>query len=343
MNFLSLPRNNVIQAEYIWIDLNNNLRSKSKTLPIKSYKPGTLPIWDFDGSSTGQAPVSNSEVILNPQAIFKDPFRQDEKNPNLLVLCDCYYPNMKAHKTNTRYPAVQIFNKHRVEDSWFGLEQEFFVLNKDGSLYGNLEEKELKMNTFYCSVGTGNVFLRDLLETLYRACLYAGIKVSGVNLEHSCCQMEYQVGPVTGINAGDQLWVSRYILQRIAERFDVKISFDPKPFDKLDGSGCHCNFSTKKMREEKGYEIVLSAIKKLETNHLKHIKKYGDNKKRLTGKDETSHLKKFSSGVGDRSKSVRIPRCTERDGCGYLEDRRPASNSDPYIVTSMILESCCDD
>ena len=191
-------------------------------------------------------------------------------------------------------------------------------------------------------MGANNCYGRIIADAHYRACLFAGIKISGTNAEVMPGQWEYQVGPVEGVSIGDQLWMSRYILQRIAEDYNVTSSFAPKLFSDWNGSGCHSNFSTKTMRSgNEGMQYIATMMEKFEAKHLEHIELYGDdNYKRLTGHHETSSLTKFSYGVGNRAASFRIPTSTAAaNGMGYIEDRRPASNVDPYVVSAILFDT----
>eukprot|EP00252_Welwitschia_mirabilis_P019731 TRINITY_DN464_c0_g1_i1.p1 TRINITY_DN464_c0_g1~~TRINITY_DN464_c0_g1_i1.p1 ORF type:complete len:360 (-),score=72.84 TRINITY_DN464_c0_g1_i1:163-1242(-) len=332
-----------IIAEYIWVGGSGmDLRSKARTLskPVKS--PQDLPKWNFDGSSTGQAEGHDSEVILYPQAIFRDPFRRGK---HILVICDTYTPKGIPLPSNKRAAAEKIFSTKEVteQEPWFGLEQEYTLLQKDvnwplGWPIGGFPGPQ---GPYYCGVGADKAWGRAIVDAHYKACLYAGINIGGTNGEVMPGQWEFQVGPSVGIAAADQLWCARYIMERITEKAGVVLSLDPKPIEgDWNGAGCHANYSTKSMRQEGGYEVIKKAIEKLGLRHREHILAYGEgNERRLTGRHETADINTFSWGVANRGASVRVGRDTEKEGKGYFEDRRPASNMDPYVVTSMLADT----
>ena len=171
--------------------------------------------------------------------------------------------------------------------------------------------------------------------------MYAGVTISGVNAEVMPGQWEYQVGPCEGITSGDELTMSRYLMNRVCEDYGLVVSFDPKPVPgDWNGAGCHTNYSTEAMRQDGGYEKIIEAVEKLGRKHQEHIVMYGvGNDRRLTGAHETAPIDKFSYGVAHRGASVRIPRVAKLEGKGYFEDRRPASNMDPYVVTGKIVKT----
>jgi len=348
-HFASLPANdNICLAQYVWIGgSGEDLRCKTKTLTEgRPSDVSQLPNWTFDGSSTGQAPGQDSEVYLKPVAIFSDPFRG---NPHILVLCEACLPDgkMTPIPTNTRGAAVKIMEQAKNEGIWFGIEQEYTLFEPDMvTPFGWPKNGYPRpQGPFYCSAGTENAYGRRISDAHYRACLYAGINVSGTNAEVMPGQWEYQVGPCVGIDSGDHLIMSRYLLLRICEEFGIVISFDPKPIPgDWNGAGCHTNFSTEKMRQDGGYEHIVKAVEKLGRKHNEHIALYGKgNERRLTGAHETAPITKFSYGVAHRGASVRIPRTAKIEGKGYFEDRRPSSNMDPYVVTSKIVKTCLID
>ncbi len=333
---------NYIIAEYIWLAGDQSIRSKSRTLYPDDNNEVDVSNWNYDGSSTGQAPGNSSEIILVPSAIFNDPFRG---NNHKLVLCDGEKPDGSRVIGYNRKKANKIFEERKDEDIWFGIEQEYTLFHNDNKTpYGWPKNGYPgEQGPYYCAVGTGNIKGREIMEEHYQKCMEAGIRISGTNAEVMLGQWEYQVGPCEGISSGDELWVSRYIMERICEEKDVIVSWDPKPIEgDWNGAGCHTNFSTKSMRENSNEEIYLSIINKLKEKHIEHINIYGEgNNRRLTGKHETAKIDQFSYGVADRGASVRIPSDVHKKNyvSGYLEDRRPASNMDPYLVTSKIAET----
>ncbi|CAN1284140.1 Glutamine synthetase leaf isozyme, chloroplastic [Linum perenne] len=319
LNLDITPFTDKIIAEYIWVGGTGiDLRSKSRTIDKPVKHPSELPKWNYDGSSTGQAPGEDSEVI-----------------------CDTYTPAGEPIPTNKRHRAAQIFSDPKVttEVPWFGIEQEYTLMQQNvkwplGWPVGGFPGPQ---GPYYCAAGADKSFGRDISDAHYKACLYAGINISGTNGE----VMPGQVGPSVGIDAGDHIWCSRYILERITEQAGVVLTLDPKPIEgDWNGAGCHTNYSTKSMREDGGFEVIKKAILNLSLRHMDHIRAYGEgNERRLTGKHETASIDQFSWGVANRGCSIRVGRETEQKGKGYLEDRRPASNMDPYIVTALLAET----
>lgn len=343
-HYLSLPQpDDAVQVMYVWIDgTGENLRCKTRTVDFIPKKAEELPIWNFDGSSTWQAEGSNSDIYLYPVALFNDPFRRGN---NKIVLCETYKYNKKPTETNHRKSCKEAMERASAEHPWFGIEQEYTLLDVDGHPYG---WPKLgcpgPQGPYYCGVGANKVFGRDVLEAHYRACLYAGVKICGTNAEVMPAQWEFQVGPCEGIEMGDHLWMARFLLHRVAEDFGVVVSLDPKPVANWNGAGAHTNYSTEAMRNDGGIEAIEAAIEKLRVEHDRHIRLYDphggeDNKRRLLGHFETSSITDFSAGVANRGASIRIPRQVGEDKKGYLEDRRPSSNCDPYVVTEAIVRT----
>ena len=330
--------------EYIWLGGNDELRSKTRVM--NTHNPTLMlqdiPDWDYDGSSTGQAECKSSEVVLKPKALYSDPFRGEY---DVLVLCGTYLQDGTPLSNNYRDWAEAIFNKAEDLQPWFGLEQEYFLLEPQSNLPLGFKSAKTQ-GQYYCSVGSNNAFGRAIVEEHMMACVNAGLNMSGLNAEVAPGQWEYQVGPCLGIDAADELWVARYILERVAEKHHVLVCLEPKPFQgNWNGSGCHTNFSTNVMRNtENGQGLVAinEAVQKLQKRHMEHMAVYGKgNEARLSGKHETSQYNVFTSGKADRGASVRIGHKTIAAGGGYFEDRRPSSNMNPYLVTGILMETIC--
>jgi glutamine synthetase len=332
--------------EYIWIDGYLGLRSKTRVSKDKITNISDLPEWNFDGSSTNQANSDgDTEIILKPVKYVKDPFKRYENYETYLVLCDTYDNNGNPALNNNRFNATKIFNQKLEEEPWFGLEQEYFFVDEINKIWPII----YKQGDWYCGLGKKQPIERYIADEHLEYCLYSGLDMSGVNSEVAPYQWEFQVGPSTGIDAGDQLWLSRYILGRIAEKCGVTINYHPKPMVEINGSGCHTNFSTSSTRvkvennNDSCVEKLHEYIEKMSKVQKEHIDVYGtNNEARLTGHHETGNINVFSYGIGTRNTSIRIPNQVYKNREGlYLEDRRPASNMDPYLVTSQIFKTCC--
>jgi glutamine synthetase len=343
-----------VTVEYVWIGGstdNWSLRSKTRVFQNASEEfyrfflskdVSKIPSWNYDGSSTGQADGRKSEVTIKPVSIFLHPFSE---TGGFIVMCDTYDQDGNPLENNHRLSAKAIFDTNLSAKPWFGMEQEYFLINPltgkpfGFDTYGVVVEPP-SQGQYYCSVGHGNAFGRKVAERHLSACITAGINISGINAEVAPGQWEFQVGPCEGIQAGDHLWIARYLLLLVAENYNIAIDFEPKPLlGDWNGSGCHVNYSTKSMREsEKGLDEIYEAIEKLSQKHSEHMAVYGKgNENRMTGAHETARYDEFNSGVGNRGASVRIGQEVVKNGKGYFEDRRPSSNCDPYLVTSKMF------
>jgi glutamine synthetase len=353
-----------VKLEYIWLDGSEPQRLRSKTKIINSEevlswsdKASSYPVWSFDGSSTNQAEAGkgkNTDCLLKPVFVTNDPIRG---GLDKLILCEVLNPDGTPHITNHRRKLQSVIEDLKIDETsdkselpWFGWEQEYTLVHKPNNPFGWEEAiplgftNELRprpQGDYYCGIGSDAVVGRDIVEEHMNMCIEIGLDLSGINAEVLLGQWEYQIGPVTPINGADQLWISRYILERVAERYGVKVSLHPKPMKgDWNGSGCHVNFSTKEMREEGGLSIIEETMIKLKENHTEHILVYGlDNDQRMTGEHETSSIHKFNYGYSTRDTSIRIPAQAIVEGKGYFEDRRPASNCDPYLVTERMLKT----
>jgi glutamine synthetase len=328
------------QAEYIWIDGTDPtplLRNKTKILADDA-TPG---LWGFDGSSTNQAPGDKSDCVLRPVFTCPDPIRGGK---NILVLCEVLLSDMKPHATNTRAACARVATKHKAHESWFGLEQEYTMMTMGGRPLGfPAEGFPEPQGPYYCGVGAGRVVGREIVERHTQACLDAGLEISGTNAEVMPGQWEFQVGPLGALEVSDQLTIARWLLHRIAEDYDVVISIAAKPQSgDWNGAGCHTNFSTIGMRKKGGDKLIEKACVALSKKIDAHVKGYGHGiEQRLTGKHETAPYNKFSWGVSDRGASVRVPWQVAIDKMGYMEDRRPNANMDPYTVTRLLVDTIC--
>lgn len=326
------------KLEYIWLDGYKPIQSlRSKTKIVKDFG-GTLeecPEWSFDGSSTEQAEGGSSDCLLKPIAVFPDPARKNA----YLVMTEVLNADGTPHESNGRATIEDDDN-----DFWFGFEQEYTLWDPKTNLPLGFPEGGFPapQGPYYCSVGASNAIGRDIIEEHLDLCLEAGLNVEGINAEVMLGQWEFQVFAKGAQEAGDQVWVARYLLERVAEKYDISINWHPKPVSgDWNGSGMHANFSNDVLRNCGSEEIYKQICEAFAPVVKEHIEVYGAyNEMRLTGLHETQSIDKFSYGVSDRGASIRIPIATVQNGWkGWLEDRRPNSAADPYKVAARIIKT----
>lgn len=326
------------KLEYIWLDgykPTQNMRSKTKVVNDFSGKLEDCPVWSFDGSSTKQASGGASDCLLKPVAIYPDPQRAN----GFLVMTEVLKADGTAHESNHR---AQIDDDDN--DFWFGFEQEYFIMDKETQLplgfpIGGYPGPQ---GMYYCSVGGRHTHGRDFVEEHADLCIEAGLNFEGINQEVASGQWEFQLFAEGAKQAGDEIWIARYLLDRLTEQYGWYIEYHPKPVKgDWNGSGMHANFSNTTLRtcgSQETYEKICEAFR---PETVTHIDVYGaHNDQRLTGLHETASIHDFSYGVSDRGASIRIPIITVEQGWkGWLEDRRPASNADPYKVAGRIIKT----
>ena len=345
------------QVTYLWLDgcvPTKRLRSKTRilSLPDKTLDLSDFPEWGFDGSSTYQAIGKDSDLILQPVCAVLDPLLKGG-GKNYLVLCEVFNPDGSPHPSNTRAKLIAAMTDDcRSQDPWIGFEQEYTFFQGPRPLGWPNQGYPAPQGPFYCGVGANEVFGRELVVRHTQACLDAGLMLFGTNAEVMPGQWEFQMG-YRGINeesadpltVSDHLWIARWLLHRLGEEYGITVNLDPKPMKgDWNGAGKHTNFSTQAMRDQKtGILAIQTAIECLSKKHREHISVYGDKlHERLTGLHETAPITKFSYGVSHRGASVRIPRSVATQGVGYLEDRRPGANADPYEVAAALVDTICN-
>jgi glutamine synthetase len=329
------------KLEYIWLDGYEPVRNLRGKTQIKEYDSfptlEQLPLWGFDGSSTLQAEGKSSDCVLKPVAVYPDSTRKN----GVLVMCEVMMPDgVTPHPSNDRATILDD------EGTWFGFEQEYF-LYQDGRPLGFPENGyPAPQGTYYTGVGYKNVgdIARQIVEEHLDLCLDAGINHEGINAEVAKGQWEFQIFGKGSKKAADEIWMARYLLERVCEKYAVDIEYHCKPLGKdLDwnGSGMHANFSTTYMREIGGKEYFEALMAAFDKYKDEHIAVYGpDNHLRLTGLHETQSIDKFNYGVANRGASIRVPHSFVNNGYkGYLEDRRPNSQGNPYQIASRILKT----
>lgn len=332
----------LIHLDYIWVDglEHPSIRSKTRAVSLQPNEEGEVqldvPEWNFDGSSTGQAETANSERILKPKSLFQI------ADNHYVTICEVCLPDADRtpHPTNYRAQLRELVEVvPEAKDMWVGWEQEYFLTSEGKNVFWPPTGEPVNDSRYYCSSG-GSVKYRKLIREHATFCNQLGIKIVGYNAEVSPGQWEYQCLGLDPVTASDHLWVSRYLLELMTEDLELGVEWHPKPHTGWNGSGCHTNFSTKRMREAGDQEEFKRILSNMESRHSESIREYGEeNGLRLTGGFETASLDKFSFGIASRDTSVRIPTAVVEDGWkGYLEDRRPSSGCDPYRVAIQLCK-----
>ena len=342
-------------VEYLWLDgarPTQRVRSKTRILALETEKVTlkSFPLWGFDGSSTYQASGNDSDLILHPVCFVNDSIRGPG---NFIVLCEVLCSDDSPHPTNARATLRKILDDGADEvGPWIGFEQEY-TLFQNNRPYGWPEHGfPSPQGPFYCGVGSEHIYGRQVVERHTQACIHAGILIFGINAEVMPGQWEFQIGyrGVFGetpepLIVSDHLWIARWLLERVAEDMGIWVNFENKPVKgDWNGAGTHANFSTRQMRDKKsGWSAILEFVDALSRTHDEHIAVYGHGlSQRLTGKHETCDIQTFKAGEKDRGASVRIPDAVVKDRCGYIEDRRPGANCDPYKVSARLLKTLMD-
>lgn len=342
-------------VEYIWQDGATPvqwLRCKTRAIPYVAPELADInsfPMWNYDGSSTYQATGHDSDLIIKPVSFITDPIRGEG---NYLVMTEVFNGDGTPHRTNHRAELRRVMDAGGAKcEPWIGFEQEYTFYKGRTPLGWPDGGYPAPQGPFYCGLGADVAFGREIAEVHMRMCLESGLAFCGINAEVMPGQWEFQIGyrgvdeKADPLTMADHLHLARWILNRVAEDYDVNISTDCKPIKgDWNGAGLHTNFSTIATRQPgSGIQAIRDAIKRLESKHDDHIAVYGFGlQERLTGLHETCSIHEFRSGVADRGSSIRIPRHVAEKGSGYFEDRRPGANADPYEVGARLIKTVCN-
>lgn len=341
-------------AEYIWLDGAvpvRQIRSKARVVKVgENPAIEDFPDWSFDGSSTNQATGDDSDCILRPVYYVNDPLRG---YGNFLVMCEVLNPDGTPHASNSRSQLRTVLDAGAAkEDPWVGFEQEYTIFENKQPLGWPQNGYPAPQGPYYCGVGSEQIFGRDFVEEHAAACVEAGLIFYGINAEVMPGQWEFQIGyrgiddeQVDVLTISDQMWIARWLIHRVSEAYGYHVSLENKPIKgDWNGAGMHTNFSTKSTRNPQGgLDAINVAVERLSGKHQEHIAVYGHAlAERLTGDHETCDINTFKAGMADRGCSIRIPKPVEIKGYGYLEDRRPGANSDPYLVSARLCATICD-
>ena len=212
------------KLEYLWLDGCTPTQIRHKTKVVKEFgKKEEAPIWGFDGSSTEQADGNSSDCVLKPVRVYPNPLETNSS----IVLCEVWNVDDTPHESNTRRLLEETITDDI--DEWVGFEQEYTLYDLDTSKplgWPDIGEPP-PQGDYYCGRNIGEKISREHLN----ACIEAGISICGTNAEVMLGQWEYQIGAGGSIHMSDDLWVARWLLERISEKHDVSVSLHPKPIE----------------------------------------------------------------------------------------------------------------
>lgn len=358
----SIPRTvseHRVVLEYVYVNHTKfELMTRTRVADVEPKSIEDCPSWEsYMWNDVRQE--SFFEMILNPVAMFENPFF---KSPHKIVLCELMKTAKEPADINTRRTLEKTLKTLSKKDQlkkaqkpWFGIEQEYFFTGDDGfPLSYEPKHYNYKSIILFSKIGHPHALNigkeREFSNRHLMACIYAGVKIGGCTRENGPSQWEYQIGPCEGIDIGDHLHVSRFILHRLLENSGMNVNFKPVPVEGecMTSSG-HLNFSTEGMRKEDGIKIIKCAIDVLSKSDQEPLLRSYDpslteeNKERLNNTSGHWHPKMdvFVDDVANKEfTTIRIPPLVAKNGCGYFEDRRPSSKIDPYAAATAIVKAC---
>lgn len=322
------------KVEYIWLDgeePSQQIKSKTKIIYLSDRQESVgmqdIPPSSFDGTNTNQSSKDNPECLLIPAFITPDPQRSN----GIIALCEVFNADGRPSSTNYRRYLHILLENLRDHAPSAGFEQKYFVFKDGIPVVWNLKDARLQETNHYCSVGTKNISARDFTEDHLNLCLSATLPITGVNAETSPGQWSIQVGGSSTdvLSAADSLIVTRFLLQRLSEKYGYTISFDPNLLVLQSAkSRLVTSFSTSLMRGEGGLEWIKASC---------------DAFAQLGSAPEiASHYGYGSQMPVDKEAPVRIPLAVMLSKMGFFEDTRPSADANPYRVLSFLTKLACE-
>lgn len=305
--------------EYICLDNESKFRSKT----VFSFKSiDELEEVIVDSSMISNVVVESHDIILVPVKCILNPFIRDEKH--WLVMCEIRYPNGSIHKTNTRDPLKILTDNH--SDYQLGITQQFVLFDKDEKKPVGWNDKIDVMKN-YSSKLDFMKFSQPIIDIMIEYLIHVGIQISNIQMERMVSRWSVTFQPKSLTEACDDLFLFRYIIQRISANNNVIVNFHPDPIQNSKiYTRCYLNLSSLKMRDEDGIQEIDRACKKLELKHLEQFKSFCE----YNGKH-------FAYGQNSSRYDVVI-HLSQNNG-GYIEDKRFSGDCDIYSITTQIVKT----